>query len=243
MSGHVAFESDDARAGERGGRRARPRVGGVARTSIILSRSSLYARGALATSANASGKHGASASPHASATRGRVAVDFEVGEVEPANRARGRATEARDGRVRGRARSRRGERECRAIARADARVDPPAVDGRSRRGSRRRGIFRASAAKKNRAAGRGRGAHLRSTRASARGSCARRGYPTRLRDRTSSRRIEREQHGRGWRRFRTPLGRWRNGKCLARRTSWFFAEKRRPRSRSLSVARGRSIED
>ena len=32
LSGHVAFESSDARAGKRGGRRARPRVGGVART-------------------------------------------------------------------------------------------------------------------------------------------------------------------------------------------------------------------
>ena len=186
----------------------------------------MYARGALASSAGAPGKHGASASPHASATSGCVAFDFEVGEVEPANRARGRATEARDGRVRGWAPSRRGERECRAIAHADARVDQPAVDGGSRRGSRRRGIFRASATKKIRAAGRGRVAHLRLTRALTRGSCARRGYPTHPFDRTSLRRTERARHGRVRRRFRAPSGRWCNGKCLARRTSWFFAEER-----------------
>ena len=71
----------------------------------------------------------------------------EVGEVEPANRARGRAIGARDGRVRGRAQSRRGEGECGSIARAVARVDPPPVAGRSRQGLRRR-IFRASATKR-----------------------------------------------------------------------------------------------
>ena len=174
---------------------------------------------------------------------GHVAFDSEVGEVEPANRARGRATEARDGRVRGWAQSRRGERECRAIAHADARVDQPAVDGGSRRGSRRRGIFRASATKKIRAAGRGRGAHLRSTRALTRGSCARRGYPTRPRDRTSSRRIERERHGRGRRRFRTPSGRWRNGKMPREANIVVFRGGEASAFASLSVARGRSIED
>ena len=185
----------------------------------------MYARGALASSADAPGKHGASASPHASATSGCVAFDFEVGEVEPANRARGRAIGARDGRVRGRAQSRRGECECGSIARAVARVDPPPVAGRSRRGLRRR-IFRASATKKIRAAGRGRVAHLRLTRASTRGSCARRGYPTHPFDRTSLRRTERARHGRVRRRFRAPSGRWCTGTCLARRTSWFFAEER-----------------
>ena len=125
-----------------------------------------------------------------SATSGCVAFDSEVGEVEPANRARGRAIGARDGRVRGRAQSRRGECECGSIARAVARVDPPPVAGRSRRGLRRR-IFRASATKKIRAAGRGRVAHLRLTRASTRAGLARGGgYPTHPFDRTSLRRTE-----------------------------------------------------
>ena len=181
-------------------------------------------RGALASSADA---------PGSTARRRPRTPRRRVDASRLIRSRRGGACESRAGKgdwgkgrpSRGRAQSRRGECECGSIARAVARVDPPPVAGRSRRGLRRR-IFRASATKKIRAAGRGRVAHLRLTRASTRGSCARRGYPTHPFDRTSLRRTERARHGRVRRRFRAPSGRWCNGKCLARRTSWFFAEER-----------------